>query len=392
MRSVVLVVGLLALTSASINTEAFRGVDPDAFLSFEDLCSKYGFKVESHAVTTQDGYILKMFHIGAGQSCSTGVPVLFQHGLLDSSDTFIVNAADKSQAFALARAGYDVWLGNSRGNKYSRRHTTYNPDTDQAFWDFSWQEMASFDVPAQVEYVLERSGYERLVYIGHSQGTTQMFAHLSEDVAFADKLYVAIMFNPVASVIHQSSEILGLGSKPGFAELATLFGISEILPASDNNSMAYICTYFDYLCKGGLYLLADEDLNVDHYKRLDVVMNHYPAGTSLKDVIHWAQMVNLKQEALQKYNYGPEANFKAYGQLTPPQYDLTLIRAKVALFAGTADRLADDTDVAWLLTQLPVESVVYAKEFQDFGHASFMWGDDFSYFETLLEVIQQVTS
>jgi gastric triacylglycerol lipase len=392
MRSTVLVASLLALASASINTKALRVVDPDAFLSFEDLCSKYGFKVESHAVTTQDGYILKMFHIGAGQSFSTGIPVLLQHGLLDSSDTFIVNTADKSPAFALASAGYDVWFGNSRGNKYSRSHTTYNPDTDKAFWDFSWQEMASFDVPAQVEYVLEQSGYAKLVYLGHSQGTTQMFAHLSEDVAFADKLYIAIMFNPVASVTHQSSEILALGSKPGFAELAKLFGIEEFLPASDNNSMAYICTYFNFLCKGGLYLLADEDLAVDNYKRLDVVMNHYPSGTSLKDIIHWSQMVNLKQEALQKYNHGPQGNLKAYGQLTPPQYDLTLIRAKVALFAGTADRLADVTDVAWLLTQLPAESVVYAKEYQDFGHATFIWGDEFSYFETVLEVIQQVTS
>jgi len=38
-----------------------------------------------------------------------------------------------------ARAGYDVWLGNNRGNKYSRRHININPDKDfKKFFDFSF--------------------------------------------------------------------------------------------------------------------------------------------------------------------------------------------------------------------------------------------------------------
>jgi len=33
-----------------------------------------------------------------------------------------------------ANKGYDVWFGNSRGNKYSRSHTTYNPDKNKEYW------------------------------------------------------------------------------------------------------------------------------------------------------------------------------------------------------------------------------------------------------------------
>jgi len=67
--------------------------------------------------------------------------VFLQHGLVDSSDTWIINDEAKAPGFILANRGYDVWLGNNRGNKHSRKHVKYNPDKDKAFWEFTFQHM-----------------------------------------------------------------------------------------------------------------------------------------------------------------------------------------------------------------------------------------------------------
>ena len=78
----------------------------------------------------------------------------------------------------LADSGYDVWMGNVRGNTYSRNHTTTSPKSPK-FWDFSFDEMAAGDLPAMVNYVTETTGRSKIFYIGHSQGTEMGFIEFS---------------------------------------------------------------------------------------------------------------------------------------------------------------------------------------------------------------------
>ena len=90
----------------------------------------------------------------------------------------------QSLGFILAE-NYDVWLGNVRGNTYAENHIKYNKNQEQ-FWDFSFDEMAQYDIPAMIDYILALTKQTKLFYIG--QGTMVAFARLSTDYNLASKI------------------------------------------------------------------------------------------------------------------------------------------------------------------------------------------------------------
>ena len=93
------------------------------------------------------------------------------HGLEGDMMQWVLNEADKANAFILSNAGYDVWMGNNRGTRYSKAHLTLSPE-DKAYWDYYQMEMGLSDVPAFIDFILGKTGLENLSYVGHSQGTT----------------------------------------------------------------------------------------------------------------------------------------------------------------------------------------------------------------------------
>ena len=104
---------------------------------------------------TEDGYILNLHRIPCGRAgCGDGKrqPVFLQHGILASSADWVISGPEKALAFILADLGYDVWLGNARGNTYSRHHINMSTN-DKKYWDFSFHEMAIYDIPAEIDFI-----------------------------------------------------------------------------------------------------------------------------------------------------------------------------------------------------------------------------------------------
>lgn len=107
--------------------------------------------------------------------------------------------------------------------------------------------------------------------------------------------------------------------------------------------------------------------------RVPVYATHSPAGSSVKDMVHFSQQVISGQ--IQKYDFGSaKENMAHYNQTTPPIYDLKLIKTPVALYSASNDWLADPEDVKFLRATLP--NIVDDLEIDSWNHLDFIWAVD----------------
>ena len=72
-----------------------------------------------------------------------------------------------------------MWLGNNRGTMYSQKHKTLNVNQPE-FWHYSFADMGQYDDIANIKTIKSKTGKDKIIYMGYSQGTTQMFYALAK--------------------------------------------------------------------------------------------------------------------------------------------------------------------------------------------------------------------
>ena len=355
-----------------------------SFVNTEDYksyISKLNLNLEEIQVITEDRYVNTIWALTSKDIFNrNGKSIIVQHGLLDSSFTWLI-LEDKSIAKLLCEEGYKVYLPNMRGNQFSKSHLDYDHSLNSKYWDFSFDEMAQYDLPSIVNLIKKRDGVEKVDYMGHSQGTLIFFLAYMNNPDFMEKnINRFIAVGTVPNVNNAEHFLL---------KLAVLSNIDSLIPVKNfltfptelgqvlmpfcSGKAKNLCHTIMKICFGGF-----EDTGRVDYDRLGKnIFMHQPGGTSLQNMKHWLQAFDKKQ--MTKYDYESIVeNLYHYGSVTPPKYDLKKMKQykiKSLIAVSDADPFCNPVDTLEFLLKIEDQSVIEILSLKDYNHIDYLWAD-----------------
>jgi lysosomal acid lipase/cholesteryl ester hydrolase len=342
----------------------------------------FGYYAEEHVVQTTDGYLLGIHRlpykrgeehegvlVNARPSSGKKPVVYLHHGLLMNSEVWVcITEEERCLPFALVERGYDVWLGNNRGNKYSKKSTRFSPASTD-FWNFSMDQFAFHDIPDSIDYILGTTSQPSLSYIGFSQGTAQAFATLSIHPPLNEKINLFIALAPAMSPAGLSNGIVDSLVKASPDLLFLAFGRKSILSSATFwQSILYPPIFVRVIDTSLAFLFAWYGRNISPHQKL-AAYPHLYSFTSTKSVVHWFQIIRNK--SFQMYDDDASLVFSIGASdrhYKVAKFPTRNIKIPIVLVYGGSDSLVD---IKAMLRELPKHTMAF--EVKHYEHLDFLW-------------------
>ncbi|XP_034952339.1 lipase 3-like [Chelonus insularis] len=340
---------------------------------FMNLARRYGYKPEEHTIITEDGYIFNIFRIRAtflSPEAEGKPPVLVGHGIMSSAD--IWGLYNRSLGYALADAGFDVWLGNSRGNSYGRLHKRLSPE-EPRFWNFSWHEIGKLDYASTIDYILNKTNKPNLTLIGYSMGGTASLVLLSERPEYNQKINVLINLAPSVFLRNQDAmRAIFFNILYQLKDIIDPNEMIEFLP--QGNALIRlaqdICKDLLDFCGFIFQLITGHDRRLHDKKEIMFASYFYPSGSSARCLWHYCQMALSGK--FQQYDFGRTRNLLHYGQNNPPAYNLSNVKVDMVIFKATRDYFSTKNDIEEINNDVSSNVTVETVNHPTFSHLDFV--------------------
>merc|ERR1711934_421003 len=166
-------------------------------------------------------------------------------------------------------------------------------NTSKDFWEFSWDQIAQYDLPAKVDFILNQTNRSSLLYVGHSEGTMIGFAEFSHNPALADKIDLFVALAPVTFLNHVAELIQIAADVPDFI-IHLIFGDKGIYQPWTKMAEKgpTDCSRDPGGCADGICLVAGcESRHNYNYSRMPTIFSHFPSGSSVQNLLHYKQSV-----------------------------------------------------------------------------------------------------
>ncbi|KAL0365349.1 UNVERIFIED_CONTAM: Triacylglycerol lipase 1 [Sesamum angustifolium] len=280
-----------------------------------------GFPCSEHITQTKDGYVLGLQRVSSssGSVQPRGSPVLLIHGLF------------------------------------------------MKFWDWSWQELALYDLGEMIRYINSVTN-SKVFVVGHSQGTIMSLAAFTQP-DIVQMVEAAALLCPISYLEHITAQFVLRLVKLHLDEVILAMGIRELNFKSNLGTRI-----IDMMCDGhvecGDLLTSITGKNCCfNNSRIDSYLEFEPHPSS-KNLHHLFQMIRKGTFAM--YDYGMWKNMRYYSKLEPPVFELSSIPSSLPIWMGYGgnDALADVSDVKHTLKELPSKpNLLYL---ENYGHIDFL--------------------
>ncbi|XP_061708428.1 lipase 1-like [Cydia pomonella] len=331
----------------------------------------------SFDVQTSDGYLLKIFRIssefinGDTEYC----PVLLVHGMYQSSDRFLKQKQDQNLAYKLQDLGYDVWLFNARGNKYSRRHVNLDPEKNASiFSNYSFEEIGYFDLAATVDFILPTTGFKKLHYISYGLGGTFFLVLNSLLPSYNVKFDRAFLMAPIAYSGRMPNTALKkqlLLHEKLYTDLKKA-EVYELFPYYDDEDNVQ---FTSSMCLGlKKYEIICNKMQIHKIMDLNATNNRKEAtrAGSIKTLIHFAQ--NVEKKVFRRFDYVDNKLIYGY-RGHPPEYSLQAVTVRTVIIFAPTDEMIDEDDIYELASNM-TNAKLRKVERPEFKHDDFIAGEE----------------
>ncbi|CAG9771584.1 unnamed protein product [Ceutorhynchus assimilis] len=356
-------------------------MDSDTGKHLYEFLESHDWVYENHTVVTPDGYHINAIRLprarGEIPSNKQKPCVLLVHGYASQPQLFMVQLND-SIAMMLVEAGFDVWIMASRGCVYSLKHE-FLTSKDAKYWDFSFHEIAYYDIPAYMDHIRNVTGNEKLSFIGHSMGGLIFLAFATIRPEYLKRIDSAHAWAPV---VYKKYARTTIDPKP-WREVRD----EHILKGKKNvaNEFSQLRMWLSIMfCHEKSPFLdkcvaLQDDFGPDRSQidksKLIVYMTNDPSGSSFKTYLHMLQ--SHQAERFQFYDYDFFKNLIVYGQFKPPLYNLRSISGEVPIIIsyGINDYFAGPEDFERLIAETP-GAVGHIVPWPFFNHIDFVYAKD----------------
>lgn len=326
---------------------------------------------------TEDGWEIALYHYPPKGTPKEKPPLVLCHGMALNNFFWHITKKNNLPQW-LADRGYDVWCCDLRGNGESRYRKRYNRfqgiNTGMRkrgrgeYWTVD--DYANFDVPAIIDAVREKTGSDKVTWIGHSMGGMVLYAYL---INHSDD-------EKVANFVALGSPIMM--PQPANDILRKMVADADVVNAAlDAKVMKIVLRNFAILST-----LAPTDLDILYYRRDNVTATSVIAlwayaceniqrGVS-DQLMEMVKTGRFWEEGKIPYN-AAEADGKEPADYTS---QLSRIKIPILLLCAKADNMAPEIAVQLAYHGVGSEDRTYRlfalsnKYSADYGHCDLVTG------------------